>query len=1737
MIITEIKHLNVRISEFEDNIIDDNILPIFATPLILKEVAARKRSKYNIETLNPERKLTFRIVTHSEIVAELAARINKVAFDLEPYYFIDPSHFHSLPLKIKDKLESNLLLNKIKNIEASSIRYKLSTIKGKKLILYIRFILQNILQNKVKSSLSIQQNEGEGYCVTAAHKKILYYLKINRKILKFQRSRYRQVKNYFSNLSYKEQIKALLKVIIKKKKQSLTIFNKKKYVKNHYRINKILYSYVQQQEKHKNLLLIFSGLVPTSKGALKLLDDEGWDLDLLSNKNKKSQQKKKLKPYNLRKFRRLRRLKRLRLMSINLFTHRSENIKKKFKQGIAPLQHSNATSVTTTQHSSLINKNKYLIKHNNNKLNFIVNWIGDKKIYNNNNNNLRLNKNNDNLKLNRTNISNIFLTQFNIGQPIRQPINDYLYSTPYSLINSKINLIKEQVDRQEVKKNKYALLLRKIEMADKKEILNQIDIFKSKRINGLKKLNEMKLKKKKRWRKKKNKNNNLFNSLNFNSSSTPAAPMHMQTGGLQDLLTKNKMRSAAEPKKQFKNKAQVKIKQGVLQDYLTTPLNFKFNERNLSTAASQQPNTNQVINNNNENDYKGDQWNAIKKNNNFSKRLNFIIAKHKSWKKKKKLSLKLLKKTSRRFANLQVNKNIIFDTAKREIVSNKIKIKNNLYNGIKDINLNKFKLSTNPLLWGAAEREPDLWKNIINLIKPSSKLTDTKLFWVLIKLYSSLFNPMLSTFNFNNSILPQINIFSKSNAQIKLLKVNNDVTAQHSIINNKILTKNLTRNNNNNIKSKDKNITLINNNKNKLITSLLRLRTQEERNNASKAKPLLKYNTQDKGISINKTKLRQLQLRHTPSLKLKPVKYWINYFKPKLININEGFKEKKEKLKLIGIRTGRKGWSKVMINKAAQYYKSQHSLKSLNYDKVEVGPKGEQENKLKILKHLNMIPDNKRFLFLYFILPIFFSTINNNYLSTAQPAGVTKPYFKAKVNLNNQKNQLRSLFKLMLNSNVLSNKRLHINWLNLSVYTAVPALRTQQHKSLTRFNKLTPKLNVKNKNIKTLMEAFNNNLLLFNKDKKNLIKVKSNFNLENLALNLIKWTVLFIVQSLKPLKKKQEYYSLILLKIFKNNKLISAPLLQRERIAPTERSTAAGVEGAALQDHTNNKINQDNQIKIKPNQPNQIITEGNVNVNSLQERGKIIPSMISVSGANAAQPASHAGGEPNKENFITFYPGGRFISDWKKITKAIWQEEFIFNANYKRIKNSLNLTKNITNNKIKYNKSLINALPIKSNNYEAKALTKEIIHNTILNLVPSNEFIKSYNNLINAKSTIIGKIKSIKLIQLVDKLKEEILIAEQLEALVRVADFTDLNKKNKKKYRQINASKYLNKKKINKSNRIKILQTIKTIKTDFNFESKIDGNSLSIVPVPLLYYSNLNKIKVKRRSFNHYENIIQKSNPILSAYLREMSIYNRETKGIINYYSRIIGYNFNSNNNKISSSIFDLLEASFRSMRCFISKPVFVFSSKKITIQLFYFLLVINNKKLFKIKRKLRSRWISNHKRNKLKRLYTRKKLRIASRLNKSSLNELFPEQLKSLCENLNKIFNKPVELNLIRLHYPSGDPNILVKIMGVLINNVRLSRIFKNLFSGTIIKSLIHHKKRKNNNISIIPAFLTGLNIKIAGRIMTENARPRHTVNLMHRGAIAKGKVNYLNFARLTNKNKRGSYSISIIAGQNYFK
>ena len=146
----------------------------------------------------------------------------------------------------------------------------------------------------------------------------------------------------------------------------------------------------------------------------------------------------------------------------------------------------------------------------------------------------------------------------------------------------------------------------------------------------------------------------------------------------------------------------------------------------------------------------------------------------------------------------------------------------------------------------------------------------------------------------------------------------------------------------------------------------------------------------------------------------------------------------------------------------------------------------------------------------------------------------------------------------------------------------------------------------------------------------------------------------------------------------------------------------------------------------------------------------------------------------------------------------------------------------------------------------------------------------------------------------------------------------------------------------------------------------------------------------------------------------------------------------------------------------------------------------------------------------------------------------LYPNKFKTICNILSKAFNKNIELNLIRLHYPYKDSNILANLLALLVNNIKLRRITRKLFKFAVIKNI------KNivfdNKANYIPAYLTGLNINIAGRLMKYKVIPRKTNLKVQKGSSSFGKVNFTDFAKYTSKNRRGAFSITVSSGQNFF-
>lgn len=257
----------------------------------------------------------------------------------------------------------------------------------------------------------------------------------------------------------------------------------------------------------------------------------------------------------------------------------------------------------------------------------------------------------------------------------------------------------------------------------------------------------------------------------------------------------------------------------------------------------------------------------------------------------------------------------------------------------------------------------------------------------------------------------------------------------------------------------------------------------------------------------------------------------------------------------------------------------------------------------------------------------------------------------------------------------------------------------------------------------------------------------------------------------------------------------------------------------------------------------------------------------------------------------------------------------------------------------------------------------------------------------------------------------------------------------------------------------------------------------------------INKNTIKLINTNKNLEVKKEIKININKYIKTISKYNSETVK----YQNIV-YQFNNKNKGIQNSsvginknVFILLESTFLSMSSLISKPVIVITPNKVVIQLFYYLnkLYYNNKFLI----------INN-------------------------------DKLQSLCLNLSKIYKKPVELELDRLHYPYYDSNILSNMIGLISNIVKLRFIIKKLFS--IAK--IQKSHNLINKYTIKPSYLSGFKIRVAGRLLTQRVIPRLTVKTIQRGNLAKGKAQFVDSAIFSNKNKRGSFSITVTTGHIFF-
>jgi len=294
-------------------------------------------------------------------------------------------------------------------------------------------------------------------------------------------------------------------------------------------------------------------------------------------------------------------------------------------------------------------------------------------------------------------------------------------------------------------------------------------------------------------------------------------------------------------------------------------------------------------------------------------------------------------------------------------------------------------------------------------------------------------------------------------------------------------------------------------------------------------------------------------------------------------------------------------------------------------------------------------------------------------------------------------------------------------------------------------------------------------------------------------------------------------------------------------------------------------------------------------------------------------------------------------------------------------------------------------------------------------------------------------------------------------------------------------------------------------------------------------------------------------------------------------------YSFNKSNNlfPLLTKVESLLKNFFLSIYCLISKPIYLITHDKVIIRLFVYLspkisTFINSGLSLPLKNKDKRGLLNLFKVN---------------NSNKDTSILLDPKsqinlKLSSITSVFEKIFNKKVQLELIKLQHPFHNSKILAQVLGLNVskyrfkrlikilvpravivnptdkqvnyfelreeerkarrfkqsittsylnnpyfnyNNASFNKIISQLLSTASIKLPLNTNSDALNNKSIFNSYLSGINVKLGGRLVTEPLRPRFSVQNNQQGSLARVKVQVIERSRYTGKNKRGSYSITV--------
>ena len=304
-------------------------------------------------------------------------------------------------------------------------------------------------------------------------------------------------------------------------------------------------------------------------------------------------------------------------------------------------------------------------------------------------------------------------------------------------------------------------------------------------------------------------------------------------------------------------------------------------------------------------------------------------------------------------------------------------------------------------------------------------------------------------------------------------------------------------------------------------------------------------------------------------------------------------------------------------------------------------------------------------------------------------------------------------------------------------------------------------------------------------------------------------------------------------------------------------------------------------------------------------------------------------------------------------------------------------------------------------------------------------------------------------------------------------------------------NKFINNKKNTKMTQLIIKLSdniIYTNKSLLNWKNKNEYN---------LNISKLENLKDLNKEFS--KETLNESTKIFmneQQYIRFISPFNFKLASISNHIYTFTNKSYKQINKNLHN-LYLICKSAFLNMSSIISKPIISINSNVIKITLFYYWKPLRNKYF---KSSLHSKFLILH-----------------------------SYKLEQLVKLLSQLFNKSIELEIIRIYSPQNESNILANLIGILSNFIKFRNIHMKLFKVSKTKNFKKLVRFSNNKI---PSFLSGIYLKLAGRVLTQKIQRRVKSKVIQKGSLARANIDLINTNTFVNKNKRGIFSITIKTG-----